>query len=152
MARTICLQLLATRARTRSELATALAKRGVPDVVATAVLDRFVELGFVDDAAFAVAWVASRQAGRGLAGRALAHELRTKGVPDDVVRTALAAVDPEAELAKARELVARRMAGMSGVPLQTRYRRLSGLLARKGYPGAVAARAIKEALADALPD
>jgi regulatory protein len=152
VARSICLRLLTGRARSRSELAAALAKRAVPGEVATAVLDRFVELGFVDDAAFAHAWVQSRQSGRGLAGRALAQELRTKGVADDVARAAIMTLDPETELAKARDLVRKRLSGLAGVSAEARYRRLSGMLARKGYSGSVTSRAIREALADPLPE
>lgn len=152
VARSICLRLLTSRARTRSELATALARRLVPADVAESVLDRFVELGFIDDEAFAQAWVQSRQSGRGLSGRALSQELRTKGVADDVARTAVAAIHPDAELAKARELVDRRLRAMSGVPAEARYRRLTGMLARKGYSGVVASRAVRDALAGQLPD
>ncbi|MEO6711815.1 MAG: regulatory protein RecX [Mycobacteriales bacterium] len=152
VARAICLRLLTSRARTRSELATALRKRDVPEDVAASVLDRFGQLGFIDDEAFAHAWVASRQAGRGLAGRALAQELRQRGVADDVARAAIGTMDPDAETAKARELVGRRLAAMSSVPTEARYRRLTGMLARKGYPGALASRVVKEALAGHLPE
>lgn len=147
VARAICLRLLTARARTRSELAAALAKRAVPDEVAAQVLGRFVELGFIDDEAFARAWVASRQSGKGLAGRALAHELRSKGVGGDVAAAALATIDPADELAKARELVRRRLTTMSGLPRDAQYRRLAGMLARKGYSGSVTATVVREALA-----
>src|SRR5262249_23857501 len=53
VARAICLRLLAQRARTRAELAQALRRRGVPDGAAGSVLDRFAEVGLIDDAALA---------------------------------------------------------------------------------------------------
>ena len=43
--------------------------------------------GLVDDEAFARSWVESRQRSRGLARRALAQELRRKGVDDETART-----------------------------------------------------------------
>ena len=144
--------MLTVRARTRSELAAALAKRLVPDDVADEVLARFVELGFIDDEAFATAWVTSRQGGRGLASGALLQELRTKGVDPDVAKAAVAAVDPADEIAKATELVRRRLAAMSGLPSQTQYRRLAGMLARKGYSGAVTAQVVRAALDAEEPD
>ncbi len=49
--------------RSRGQLAEALAKRQVPAEAATAVLDRFTDVGLIDDAAFAAGWVESRQAG-----------------------------------------------------------------------------------------
>ena len=102
VARIICLRLLDARPRTRAELATALRKRRVPAEAAAVVLDRFEEVGLIDDSAFARGWVTSRQAGRGLARGALAAELRRKGVPADTAQHALAEVDPELEAQTAR--------------------------------------------------
>ncbi|WP_279583068.1 regulatory protein RecX [Fodinicola feengrottensis] len=79
-ARSICLGLLASRARTRGELAEAMRQREVPESTATAVLARFAEVGLIDDASFAQEWVESRRRGRGLARRAIAMELRRKGL------------------------------------------------------------------------
>jgi regulatory protein len=76
VARGICLRALTGAPKTRQQLADLLATRGVPDDAAEAVLDRYTEVGLIDDAAFARAWVSSRQAGRGLARRALSSELR----------------------------------------------------------------------------
>lgn len=65
--------------RTRKQLADALRKREIPDETAEEVLSRFEDVGLIDDAAFADAWVESRHRGRGLARRALVRELHTKG-------------------------------------------------------------------------
>ncbi|HZG95696.1 MAG TPA: regulatory protein RecX [Mycobacteriales bacterium] len=146
VARAICLRLLTDRARTRAELATALARRNVPPDVGDAVLDRFTELGFVDDGAFAAAWVQSRHAGRGLGRRALTHELRARGVDDASIATAVEAVGEAEEAVRARELVNRKLRATRGLPAATRARRLAGMLARKGYPGGLAARVVREAL------
>jgi regulatory protein len=148
VARQICLSQLEHAPRTRAELAAVLSDRGVPDDVSDAVLGRFSEVGLVDDALFAQMWVASRHRGRGLAGRALSQELRRKGVEDDVVREAVAGLDPEQEAATARALVDRRLRTTRGLPPDARVRRLAGMLARKGYPAGLAFRVVKEALAD----
>jgi regulatory protein len=147
VARAICLRLLTVQPRTRAELATALAKRGVPDDAATAVLSRFTEVGLIDDRAFAAAWVDSRHAGRGLSRRALAIELRRRGVDGEIVGEAVAVVDAEAEQRAARQLVDRRLAGTRGLEQPVRIRRLAGMLARKGYPPGLAMRVVREALA-----
>src|SRR3954470_543124 len=99
VARTILLNQLTGRARTRPELATKLSSRDVPDDIATRLLDRFEEVGLVDDAAFAREWVEQRQSGRGLARRALAMELRRKGIDDETAREALDEIDPDDALA-----------------------------------------------------
>jgi len=146
VARLICLRLLTTAPRTQVQLATALRRRGIPDEAAAAVLARFAEVGLIDDAMFARAWVDSRHHGRGLAGRALGAELRQRGVAQDDIQAALRELDPEQELATARELVARRLAATASMPVPARMRRLTGVLARKGYAAGLAYRVVREAL------
>jgi regulatory protein len=146
MARQICLKMLTAAPRTRAQLAAALSRRGVPEDVAEAVLGRFAEVKLIDDAMFASAWVESRHHGRGLAGRALAAELRQRGVAPADIEAAIGELKPDQEIATARALVARRLAGTRGQPLQARIRRLMGMLARKGYPQALAYRVVREAL------
>ncbi|WP_092373813.1 regulatory protein RecX [Micromonospora phaseoli] len=146
VAREICLRQLAVRPRTRAELATALARRGISEETAAGVLDRYDEVGIIDDAAFARAWVASRHAGRGLARRALANELRQRGVDGDTASEALGELDETTEAETARALVERKLRTARGEP-DAVFRRLVGMLARKGYPPGVSIRAVKDALA-----
>ncbi len=145
-ARQICLRLLTAAPRTRAQLADALRRRGVPDDAADAVLGRFAEAHLIDDAAFAKAWVESRHHGRGLSRRALAAELRQRGVPDGEVRDAVGMLGPDQEAATARRLVDRKLASTRGLPPPARIRRLMGVLARKGYPPGLAYRVVREAL------
>jgi regulatory protein len=145
-ARQVCLRMLTAAPRTSAQLADAMRRKGVPDEAAQAVLGRLAEVGLIDDAAFARAWVESRHHARGLARRALAAELEKRGVRGEDVRTAVGALGPDEEIATARRLVARAMAGTRGRPLPARIRRLVGLLARKGYPAPLAYRVVREAL------
>ena len=145
-ARQICLQLLTLAPRTRAQLASALRDRSVPDDAAHTVLDRFADVGLIDDAAFARAWVESRHYSRGLAGRALRAELRQRGVGDDQIKDAIEDLGPDAEVATARRLVERKLASTRGLPSEARIRRLAGTLARKGYPPGLAFRVVREAL------
>ncbi|MDS1271678.1 regulatory protein RecX [Lipingzhangella sp. LS1_29] len=145
-AREVCLRLLTTRARTRAQLAAALHRRDIPDEVAEPVLDRLAEVGLVDDEAFAAAWVSTRHSGRGLARRALAEELRRRGVAEDTVESAVAELEPEDEEETARELVRRRLAGTRGRDVAARMRRLTGVLARRGYSAGLAYRIVREEL------
>ncbi|WP_435824104.1 regulatory protein RecX [Actinoplanes missouriensis] len=146
IAREICLRQLSARPRTRAELAKALVRKGISEEVIAEVLDRYDEVGIIDDAAFARAWVSSRHHGRGLARRALANELRQRGVDAEVASVALEAVDDEAEADAARALVDRKLRTATGTP-DAVFRRLVAMLARKGYPAGVAIRAVKDALA-----
>jgi regulatory protein len=153
VARTILLDQLTVRARSRRELRDKLASRKVPQEIATQLLDRFEEIGLIDDDAFARSWVAQRQSadggGRGLARRALADELRRKGVADETTREVLDELDPAAEEESARLLVRRKLRTLSRVDDATATRRLVGMLARKGYPGGLAFSVVRDELATA---
>ncbi len=146
-ARQVCLRLLTLAPRTRAQLADALRKRGIPDEAADEVLSRFEDVGLIDDAAFARAWVESRHYSRGLAGRALSAELKQRGVAAEEIRAAIEErLGPDAEVAAARRLIDRKLESTRGLPPEQRTRRLAGMLARKGYPAGLAFRVIREAL------
>ncbi|WP_152627463.1 regulatory protein RecX [Streptacidiphilus melanogenes] len=145
-ARDICLRLLTGSARTRKQLADTLRRKEIPDEVAEQVLDRLTEVGLIDDAAYARSWVEQRQRNRGLARRALAGELRAKGVDSALVAEAVAEVDPDDEEAAARRLVERKLASTRALDRQVRLRRLAGMLARRGYPEGLALRVVRAAL------
>ncbi|MFD6802689.1 recombination regulator RecX [Streptomyces cyaneofuscatus] len=145
-ARNICLRLLTGTPRTRKQLADALRKREIPDEAAEEVLARFEDVGLIDDAAFAGAWVESRHHGRGLARRALVRELRTKGVDSSVIDEAVGRLDADQEEETARELVARKLRSTRGLDRDKRLRRLAGMLARKGYGEGMALRVVRQAL------
>jgi regulatory protein len=135
------------RPRTRAELASALRQRGVAAEIAAAVLDRYSDVGIIDDAAFARAWVSSRHHGRGLARRALAQELRRKGIDHHAADEALAELDPDTERSTARELAERKLRTMGTAAPDAVFRRLVAMLARKGYPPGVAIGVVKDAIA-----
>ena len=148
-AREIVLRQLTAAPRSRSQLEQALRRKECPDDVAAAVLDRMEEVGLVDDTAYAGMLVRTQQAGRGLARRALAQELRRKGVDDETAQAALDEVDPHEEEDRARELVAKKMRSMTGLEPVVQTRRLAGMLARKGYPSELTMRIVREAVREA---
>lgn len=148
-AHALCLRLLTARARTRAELAGRLAQRGYPDEVAGPVLDRLTAVGLIDDEDFAEQWVRSRQANAGKGKRALAAELRAKGLGDEVVAAALDGIDAGAERVRAEQLVERRLRRESlsdGDDVKVT-RRLVGMLARRGYSQGMAVAVVTDALA-----
>jgi regulatory protein len=147
-ARALCLRLLTARARTRAELAGQLAKRGYPDDVSTRVLDRLADVGLVDDVDFAEQWVHSRRVNAGKGKRALATELHTKGVDNDVITSVLSDINPDAERARAEELVRKKLRReiLSDDDLRLR-RRLVAMLARRGYSQTMAYEVVSAELA-----
>ena len=151
VARTILLRRLSAAPRTRSELRTDLLRRGVPDDVADRVLDRFVDVGLIDDTAFAQLWVDSRQRTRGSARAVLRQELRSKGIGDDDAARALEGIDEEAERARAIELVHAKVRSMQRLDPEVRVRRLVSMLMRRGYRRGTALSVVTEVLGE-LPD
>jgi len=146
VARQIVLRQLAMAPRSRKQLADKLRQRGCADDVVERVLDRMTEVGLIDDEAYAGMLVRSQQASRGLAKRALARELRTKGVDDETAKATLDQIDPEAERDRAAQLVAKKLRSMHGLEPLVQKRRLAGMLARKGYPAELSMAVIREAI------
>jgi regulatory protein len=147
-ARNLCLRLLTARARTRAELEGQLTKRGYPDEVSNRVLDRLAKVGLVDDADFAEQWVQSRRVNAGKGKRALAAELRTKGVANDVITAALAHIDAGAERERAEQLIQAKLRRENLDGDETKVaRRLVGMLARRGYSQTIALDVVKTELA-----
>lgn len=159
-AKDLCLRLLTDRARSRAELSKKLTDKGfAPDVIVR-VLDRLAEVKLVDDAAFASQWVHSRHTYSGKGKRALAMELRTKGVAPEVAATALDEIDSDDERARATELVRRKLRtasldfevdgpGGRSSERDRLVRRLVSMLARRGYPQGMSFDVVKTELAQA---
>ena len=154
VARAIVLRQLTTSPKSRLQLARKLTERNVPDDVAEAVLDRFAEVKLVDDAEFADMWVRSRSQSRKLAKGALRRELAEKGIDTEIAAAALAQLSDEDEASAARELVHRKLRGITGFEDRAERdkttRRLASMLARKGYQPAQAFRIVGEILDEAV--
>jgi regulatory protein len=143
-ARNIVLNQLNFMPRSRKELETALTKRNIEADVAKIVLDRFEEIGTVDDAAFAELLVRSRCNTKRVSRSVLRQQLRQKGVDQEIIEDALMVVTDEDELRMATELVEKKLRAMSNLEPEVRKRRLFGLLARKGYGTHIALRIIND--------
>lgn len=146
VARSIALRMLASMPRSRAQLAEAMARKDVPGDVAGRVLDRFEQVGLIDDAEYAAMVVRTKHAEQGLARRALAQELSRKGIDRETAASALEAIDRDDEDEVARDLVRRRARSSAGLPREKRTRRLVGMLARKGHSPGAAYRIVTEVL------
>jgi len=76
---------LAVRSRSVDETRKRLVHLGYPAALVEQVVERLVEIGYLDDEAFARAWVESRDRARPRGAVALRRELQRKGVPDEVI-------------------------------------------------------------------
>jgi regulatory protein len=144
-AREISLRLLAQRARSRRELVDALRRRGIPDEVSGPLLERFAEVGLVDDVVLAQT-LARGHAAKGLAPPAAAARLRQRGLDDADVARALAEQRPEDSATAARDFAAKRLTRMAGLPPEVQARRLLAQLGRRGYRPEAAIRVVREVM------
>lgn len=145
----MCLRLLTDRARSRAELADKLAAKGFSTAVADRALDRLTEVGLIDDQAFAEQWVHSRHTFSGKGKKALAQELRRKGVAQEHAEEALSRISAEDEDERAADLVQRKLRSLPrDLDREKAIRRLVGMLARRGYNQSTAFTVVKNALAD----
>jgi regulatory protein len=136
-----CLSLLARRPRARRELDDYLRRRGLERALREAILARLVERGLVDDPAFARSWVENRTAFRPRSRRALAVELRRKGVSAETATQALAEVDEESAARSAARGYARRLSGLGRKDF---FQRLLSFLGRRGFTYDVARPVVAE--------
>lgn len=146
-AREVVLRILTAAQRSRRELEQSLARKGYPEDVVTQVLDRFDEVGLVDDATYAETIVRTRHAERGLARRGIAAELRRRGIDEDTATEALDQLDPDDERVAGARLAAKLVTRTRSLDREVRVRRAVGSLARKGYAPGLAFELVRNALA-----
>ncbi|MCL3837408.1 regulatory protein RecX [Aeromicrobium duanguangcaii] len=136
--RTIAMDRLAARDRSRGELLDALARRRFPEDIAVGIVDQLQSEGLVDDERFARTWVEQRSRAKGLARSVLRMELQRKGVSAEIIDVVLQDVDPDTERQAAHQLVQRKLRSVQGLDPSVQLRRLTAMLARKGYAPQVA--------------
>lgn len=146
VAREIALRRLTMRDHSRAELERALAVKGVPGDVREQLLDRFGELGLVNDANFADQWTRARRASRKLSKAAVRRELQDKGVDAALIDEALAPIDHDSEVELAREVAVKKWRQVHGLDHHVAYRRMAGALARKGFSSSVVTQVLREVM------
>ena len=122
---------LSYRTRSEAEIRQNLRKHDLPEEVIEQTLGRLREAHLVDDGRFARSWVENRNTFRPRSRRALAVELRQKGLSDEVAQSALAAVDDEVLAYEAGLKKIRRLEALEWNEFR---RKLSEFLARRGFP------------------
>lgn len=148
-AREIVLRRLDRSAAPRAALAELLERKEVDSRVASEVLDRLEAAGVIDDTAYAARLARTRFAEKGAARRAIAEELRRKGLGESDVAQALDQISAEDEDSAALAL-ARKLSATGHLPWEVRRRRTEAVLGRKGYSRDVTMRAIAAAHAEEL--
>jgi len=151
-------RFLESRQRSIREVRRRLGQAGYPAPLIDAAVERLEELGFLDDEAFARAWVESRDRARPRGERALRSELALKGVAREIVDRVLAerrpgdggtAGDLATEDAAAERLLERRGRALLRIAdPRVRRNRAYALLARNGFDPDVAGRVSRAMASD----
>lgn len=148
--REAAVRLLAVRPRSTAELRLRLRQRRMPEEQVRVVVRDLVEAGYLDDLAFARTWLSARLASRPCGIRRLRWELREKGVPAPLIEQAIRETFGEEDPAAAEEryanaVLARRAGAYRRLPLEARFRRIAGLLERRGFAAGTIARVLRAA-------
>lgn len=135
--REAALKLLERMRRTRSDLSQRLRDKGFAPAAVEQVLDRLTEVGLIDDAEYARAYLAGRWGRRPTGLRRLQQELRAKGIGDEAVESARATLEQQGatgdEQAAAAKLVAQAARRYAALEPRVREQRLYALLSRRGF-------------------
>jgi regulatory protein len=142
-ARNVLLHQIARSAKSTSQLRKILEQREIDSEIAEKVIERFTEVGLIDDAAYAETIVNSRRNYKGLAKSAIKRELNDKGVSQELVEEAISGITAEDDFESAKQLATRRFRQMAHLDKEVRTRRLAGYLQRKGYASSAVFAAIK---------
>jgi regulatory protein len=124
--------LLSYRSRSEKEIADRLQRKGYEEEVIAQVVEKLRAAGYLNDEAFARNWVEGR--GKTLGRRALAHELRQKGVDSETVAQTLVEIkSDEAEQAAARTAAVRKVGERPLDRSREARAKLAAFLQRRGF-------------------
>jgi regulatory protein len=143
------LNLLSYRARSRSEIARRLRRKGYEDAAIEEAIARLTRAELLDDEAFARYWVDNRFRFNPRGEAMLRQELRQKGVKDQVIDTALEDYDEEDAAARAAETAIHRWRRLDPADLRGK---LYNYLRRRGFPYALIEPVLERALVGHPPE
>ena len=125
--------LLKYRQRSEKEISDRLKKKKFPEEIVKEALDFLREKKFVDDSAFARAWIRERLA-RSIGPRRLKQELKIKGIKQEIIESNLREIEGAySEPDTVRELVRSRLSRIKELDPQTAKRRVYAYLLRRGF-------------------
>lgn len=148
IAKQVLLRRLSNAPRTRKELAQDLKKKKIEEDIAQLALDRFEELGLINDQTFSDNFVSNTHQRRKLGKKALKQQLRSKGVSEEIANQAVSQISETDEFQAALALALKKMRSIQHDDPQSQIRKIVGLLARKGYSAGLSFQVAKEVIND----
>ena len=143
-AREIAIRLLTHSPRSVAQLRERLLMREVEPEVVEEILERYQEVGLLDDPQLAATIARTRHLERSKSRRAVRQELQRKGFEPHDIDAALEHISDDDEHAVARELAFKRWGQLAGVDRDARVRRVVGMLGRRGYSPSLAFSLVRE--------
>jgi len=131
---------LSYRARSEDEIRNNLRKHDYPEAVIEETIERLQRNGFANDKQFARAWVENRKAFRPRGRRALAMELRQKGIDDETIQSTLEGLDEETLAYEAGLKKASRLKALEWSDFR---KKLGDFLSRRGFSYSVTTATVK---------
>lgn len=144
-ARNVLLHQIARSSKSTKQLRDILDKREIDPEIAETVLQRFTEVGLIDDLQFAETLVSSRRKFAGKSSSVIRRELMQKGISPEIITEVLSELTTEGEIELATALAVRRISQLARFDFEVRRRRLTGFLLRKGFSSAVVSQAVRHA-------
>ena len=148
IAKQVLLRRLSNAPRTRKELAQDLKKKKIEEDIAKQALDRFEELGLINDQTYSENFVANTHERRKLGKKALKQQLRSKGVSEETANQAVLQISDEDEFKSALALALKKIRSIQKDDPQTQIRKIVSLLARKGYSSSLSFQVAKQVIND----
>lgn len=142
----IAVKLLARKAISSGELRRALVSEGCAEFDAEDAVTECEKSLYLDDAELARTVTQKLRNAKGESRARIRQKLRDRLLPESCIEAALAELDDTEEYELLRKTAADRARRMGGLERQTAERRLMGFLARRGWSGDPAIRAVREAL------
>ncbi len=125
------LRLLTRRNLSCGELKARLTRDGFTSEEIEPVISWLEGIGYLDDTKTAMAWVDYRNRFRPTGIFGLKHELEQKGIAEEIIETVINSSNKDYELAL--ELASKRLKTLERLPRKSQYRRIGGLLGRRGF-------------------
>jgi regulatory protein len=133
---------LGFRARSRTEIEKYLRDKKYSAETIAETIERLAQEGYLDDTAFAEAWVEERERFKPRSGKALRYELRQKGVDEAAIETALSDLDEDELAWRALEGKLRQWRGLAEPDFK---KKALAFLSRRGFDYHTARDAVERA-------
>ncbi len=141
------INLLSYRQRTEKEISDRLRRKEFGQVAIDNALDYCRENNYLNDRAFAEAFVNDKLNLSKLGVERIRYELMLKGISKDIIERVLI-LDKDDQYDLAKEVAEKKLKSYANDDDKAKYRKLSSFLQRRGYPYEI----IKKVLGDILKD